>query len=154
MTKINFAVPGFFVPVRGMGYISRISASYNNPRQVIVPERGIGYIGLMTLADIEPSTLQSLRGVQVASPAAVPVSSKVVLQSPRGVQVASGVRLGYISGCGVAVPVRGTGCIRLRSDYLIHHSAVAVPERGTGCISKRIQADCCFLAILYNLYTK
>ena len=89
MTKINFAVPGFFVPVRGMGYISRISASYNNPRQVIVPERGIGYIGLMTLADIEPSTLQSLRGVQVASPAAVPVSSKVVLQSPRGVQVAS-----------------------------------------------------------------
>lgn len=75
--------------MRGMGYISRISASYNNPRQVIVPERGIGYIGLMTLADIEPSTLQSLRGVQVASPAAVPVSSKVVLQSPRGVQVAS-----------------------------------------------------------------
>ena len=90
MTKINFAVPGFFVPVRGMGYISRISASYNNPRQVIVPERGIGYIGLMTLADIEPSMLQSLRGVQVASGVMVGISRiKDELQSPRGVQIAS-----------------------------------------------------------------
>ena len=67
MTKINFAVPGFFVSVRGMGYISRISASYDNLRQVAVPARGTGCIAELCRRVEEQEKSQSPRGVQIAS---------------------------------------------------------------------------------------
>ena len=67
MTENSFVIAGFFVPVRGMGYISRISASYDNLRQVAVPERGTGCIAELCRRVEEQEKSQSPREVQIAS---------------------------------------------------------------------------------------